>query len=152
MKPSMSAIELLTADHRAVQDLVAKYAVLAAKVGPAPDRKELAEQIFTMLIVHSSIEEELLYPAARDALPDFEALLDEARVEHETIRTMVAELQAMSPDEPLYDAKVRVLGEYVEHHAIEEEGQLFPKLRATPVDLEALGLALASRQEELLEA
>jgi hemerythrin superfamily protein len=148
----MSAIELLTADHRAVKELFEKHAALSAKVATAADRKELAEQIFTTLIVHSSIEEELLYPTARDALPDFETLLDDARVEHETIRTMIAELQAMSPDEPLYDARVRVLGEYVEHHAIEEEGQLFPKLRATPVDLEALGLALASRQEELLEA
>ena len=98
--------------------------------------------------MHATIEEELFYPAAREAEVDAD-LLDEAEVEHASAKELIAQIEAMSPDEDLYDAKVTVLGEYIDHHVKEEEGELFPKCRKSDMDLEGLGEALAARKQEL---
>ena len=114
----------------------------------ASEREALATEICRWLTVHATIEEELFYPAAREAEVDAD-LLDEAEVEHASAKELIAQIEAMSPDDDLYDAKVTVLGEYIDHHVKEEEGELFPKCRKSDMDLEGLGEALAARKQEL---
>jgi hemerythrin-like domain-containing protein len=104
-----------------------------------------------MLTVHATIEEEIFYPAARDAV-DEEPLLNEAEVEHQSAKDLIAQILASDSSDALYDAQVKVLGEYVNHHVAEEEGELFPKLREAVLDLEQLGAEMSARQEELLSA
>lgn len=146
----LDAIDLLTEDHRKVDELFEDY---DASKDEADDRakEERVAEICLELTIHASVEEEIFYPAAREALEseDDAETLDEAEVEHQTIKDLVEQLQAMSAGEELYDAKVKVLAEYVKHHVQEEEGELFPALRGGDADLEALGAELAQRKEEL---
>jgi hemerythrin superfamily protein len=141
------AVALLKADHREVDQLVQQFE------NARSDRKEaIARRICTALTVHAQIEEELLYPAARNVLdPDDMDLVDEADVEHASIKQLVAEVESASPSDALYDAKVKVIGEYVKHHVKEEERELFPKLRRTELDLKALGAQLAERKQALMQ-
>jgi hemerythrin superfamily protein len=149
--PPTDAIALLTNDHQEVKDLFEKYEDLAQTDSDDAQRKNLAEQICTMLTVHATIEEEIFYPAARDAV-DEESLLNEAEVEHQSANDLIAQILASDSSDALYDAQVKVLGEYVNHHVAEEEGELFPKLRKAVLDLEQLGAEMSARQEELLSA
>ena len=91
------------------------------------DRRSPSE-ICVTLTVHATIEEELFYPAAREAEVETD-LLDEAEVEHASAKDLIAQIEGMGPDDELYDAKVTVLGEYIDHHVKEEEGEMFPKCR-----------------------
>jgi hemerythrin superfamily protein len=148
---STNAITLLTNDHQEVKELFEQYKELAESDPDDGARKDLAEEICTMLTVHATIEEELFYPAARDAIDD-DSLLNEGEVEHQSAKDLIAQIQASDPTDPLYDALVNVLGEYVNHHVQEEEGELFPKLREADLDLKQLGAEMSARQEELLSA
>jgi hemerythrin superfamily protein len=143
------AIALLTQDHADVRSLFAEYDELATDQAEGEERQALAEQICAMLTAHATIEEEIFYPAARDAGVEAD-LLDEAEVEHASAKDLIAQIRAMSPDDDLYDAKVRVLGEYVDHHVDEEEGEIFPACRKAKMDLGGLGATLAERKSELL--
>ena len=146
------AITLLTNDHAEVNELFEQYKALADDDGSLDeDKQSLAEEICTMLTVHAMIEEEIFYPAARDAL-DEGKLLDEAEIEHQSAKDLIAQIQDADPGDPLYDARVTVLGEYVKHHVEEEEGELFPQVREAGLDLDALGAEMSARQEELLSA
>jgi iron-sulfur cluster repair protein YtfE (RIC family) len=103
------------------------------------------------LTVHAQIEEEIFYPAAREALGDEgEDLLNEAKVEHESLKKLIAKIEESGSDDELFEASVKVLGEYVEHHVKEEEGELFPKLRESEMDLAEVGEHLATRKKELM--
>ena len=144
------ATRLLADDHRDVKGLFATYRKLAQAGAPGEERRPLAEQICTLLTVHAALEEEIFYPAARQALPKEEDLLDEATVEHASAKDLIAQIRDMQPDLPLYDAKVVVLGEYIDHHVGEEEQELFPKCRASSMDLADLGIRLAARKDELI--
>lgn len=139
------AIALLEADHREVEDLFEDYESLTDPI----EKKALADRICLALKVHTQIEEELLYPPARDETGDGD-LIDEALVEHMGAKTLIAQIEAGLPGQPLYDAKVKVLGEQVRHHVEEEEQELFPEVRATNLDLQALGEKLAARKAELM--
>jgi len=77
-------------------------------------------------------------------------LIDEAFVEHSTVKNLIGEIEAMEVGEELYDAKVRVLAEMVKQHIKEEEEELFPELQSTKLDLAAVGKELAERKEELM--
>lgn len=143
------AIQLLTADHKEVKKLFKAYEKLVKSEADGSEKQALAEQICTMLTAHATIEEEIFYPAARAALEE-QDLLDEAEVEHASAKELIAQIQSMSPDEDLYDAKVTVLGEYIDHHVQEEEGEMFPKVKKAKLDLDGLGDELAARKEELL--
>ncbi len=143
------AIKLLKADHDEVDGLFKKYNKLASAEAADDERGPLAEQICLMLTVHATIEEEIFYPAARDAEVDSD-LLDEAEVEHASLKELIAQIRAMSPGDDLYDAKVTVLGEYVTHHVDEEEGEMFPKCRSSEMDLKALGAEMAERKQALM--
>jgi hypothetical protein len=147
-RPAVSrkdAIALLEADHREVDAMFEQYETLTDDA----DKKALAAKICLALKVHTTIEEELFYPPARKATGDGD-LLDEALVEHAGAKNLIAEIEAMQPGQPLYDAKVKVLGEQVRHHVEEEETELFPEVRDTDLDLDALGAKLAARKAELM--
>jgi len=150
-KESTDAIALLTNDHQEVKDLFERYEDLAQADSNDEEKKNLAEEICTMLTVHATIEEEIFYPAARDAIDD-ESLLNEAEVEHQSAKDLIAQIQASDPSDALYDAQVKVLGEYVNHHVEEEEGELFPRVKEADLDLDELGAEMGARQEELLSA
>jgi hemerythrin superfamily protein len=143
------ATMLLTRDHREVSRLFKQYEKLADAEAEASDRQALAEQICMLLTAHATIEEEIFYPAARQAEIESD-LLDEAAVEHASAKDLIAQIRAMTPDEDLYDAKVKVLGEYINHHVQEEENEMFPKCRKADMDLAGLSQQLSERKSELL--
>ena len=146
---AQDAIKLLKADHDEVEALFAQYEKQKKKNGG--QKYDLIDRICTALTVHAQIEEEIFYPAARDALDDDgDELLDEAEVERSSIKSLIQQLEAMVPNDELCDAKVKVLSEYVKHHVKEEEGELFPKVKKTDLDLDALGVELAERKAELM--
>lgn len=142
------AIALLKQDHRLVESLFDELE--NAEQG---EQSSLAHRACQLLTVHAQIEEELLYPAAKEAFEDEEEseLVYEAEVEHGTAKELIAKIEAMSGEEVEFPATVKVLGEYVKHHVKEEEGELFPKLKKTEVDLMDLGSRLAQRKFTLME-
>jgi hemerythrin superfamily protein len=148
-KAAPDAIQLLTAEHKEVKALFTQYQKLVDGDKGDDEKEALARQICLMLTVHATTEEEIFYPAARDAMED-DDLLDEAEVEHGSAKELIAQIEAASPDEPLYDAKVKVLGEYIDHHVKEEEGELFPKVKKAKLDLVQLGEQITVRKEELM--
>jgi hemerythrin superfamily protein len=146
---ALDAVQLLTAEHDEVKALFKEYQKLVDAEKGGAEKETLARQICLMLTVHATTEEEIFYPAARDAIED-EDLLDEAEVEHASAKELIAQIEGGTADEPLYDAKVKVLGEYVEHHVKEEEGELFPKVKKAKADLVKLGELIAARKAELM--
>jgi hemerythrin superfamily protein len=145
---TQDALELLDADHRAVRQLFQDYRELAANDAPEARRKALAEQICLELTIHAKLEEELFYPPVREAIRD-DDLMDEAEVEHAAAKDLMVQILSMDPHEELYDAKVTVLGEYIEHHVREEREEMFPKARRSGIDLLRLGERLRERKREL---
>lgn len=146
---NLNAIDLLTRDHKKVQKLFKDFEKLTQQ-DDEEGKQELAQQICAELTVHAQIEEEILYPACREVLSE-QDLLDEAEVEHASAKELIEQIEAMQAGEERFDAKVTVLGEYVNHHIKEEQKELFPKLEDSDLDLEALGQELADRKEELIE-
>ena len=143
----MDAIALLKADHRKVEELFAKF----KDEKSAKARKALATEICTELSVHATIEEEIFYPACREAVED--DLRTEAYVEHDGAKVLIAELAGSNPDNEFYDAKMTVLSEQIKHHVKEEEAPgdgFFAQARKGGVDMDALGEQLAARKAELL--
>jgi hypothetical protein len=130
------AFAFLMGQHRAVEKLFETY------------EEAEAQQICLMLAVHAKIEEELLYPAADDAIDD-EHLVDEAAVEHATAKDLIAQIETMQPGAHLYDAKMKVLSEYIAHHVEEEESELFPQMKKADIDLDAIGDRLEARANEV---
>jgi len=141
------AIALLKDDHKKVAALFAQYDKLGDRAHAA--KLKLARKICSELKVHAQIEEEIFYPATREALPKQDDLLDEAQVEHDGAKDLIAQLDAMQPGDDLFDAKVTVLSEYIKHHVKEEHEEMFPKVRKTDLDLKELGMRLAFRKAEL---
>lgn len=143
----MDAISLLKEDHREVSALFKKFE--AAKSG----KGAIAAEVCKLLTVHAEIEEEIFYPAARDALKEnkeAERLLDEAEVEHASAKDLIAQIQEIEEGEDRLNGKVAMLAEAIAHHVKEEENELFPKLSTTDLDLEELGQELQDRKTELL--
>lgn len=139
------AINLLRADHKEVKAYFKQYEGLDGDA----EKQALADKICLALTVHAQIEEEIFYPATREAIDD-DDLLDEAEVEHASAKQLIAEIQAMKAVDRLFDAKVTVLGEYINHHVEEEETEMFPEVRASDLDLKMLGAQLAERKAELM--
>ena len=111
-------------------------------------KSRLVQQICNQLMVHARVEEELFYPAIREAIDD-EDLMDEADIEHASAKELIAQLEELEPGDDHYDARVRVLGEYIDHHLKEEEGEMFVKARKADVNTEELGVQIAERKQEL---
>ncbi|MBK8817224.1 MAG: hemerythrin domain-containing protein [Methylococcaceae bacterium] len=144
------AVELLTTDHKAVKNLFETYQKLLNKASESKELSALANQICVALTVHAQVEEELLYPAMRKSF-DTQELIDEAAVEHATVKALIEQITSGNRRDSLYDAKVKVLGEYIDHHVKEEEGEIFPKAKKLKLDLHALGKAIAIRKAELMD-
>ncbi len=142
------AIKLLKADHAEVSEMFEKYENGRLS---AERKQKLAREICKALTIHAQIEEEIFYPAAREVeTRETEPMLDEAEVEHGSMKELIADIEAGSPaGDELFDARVKVLGEYVKHHVKEEEGELFPKVKKSRLDLRELGDRLTERKEEL---
>ena len=143
------AIELLTADHEDVKLLFNSYEDLVSDGGSAGDRVALATQICHALIAHTTAEEEIFYPAAREAIEQTE-LLDQAEAEHGNAKALIAQIQQMDPADVQYDATVMQLQEAVDQHVHEEEGELFPRVQESDIDLHLLGEQIAQRKDEVL--
>ncbi|MEO8673299.1 MAG: hemerythrin domain-containing protein [Tahibacter sp.] len=142
------ALGLLRSDHEEVTALFDRF-----ESAKRLDQKEkLAQTICRALKVHARIEEEIFYPALREARGDEETedMLNEADVEHSGAKKLIAEIEGSGADDPLFEARVKVLSEYIRHHVKEEQGDLFKAARDSDLDLVAIGEALAARKKELL--
>jgi len=140
------ALDLLIEDHENVKSMFEQYEELGERAHVS--KHKLALQICDALTRHTMIEEEIFYPAVRQAIKD-DDIMDEALVEHASAKDLVAQIQAMQPGDELFDAKVKVLSEMIDHHVGEEEGEMFPKVRKTKLDLEQLGAEMAARKEDI---
>lgn len=143
------AIELLESDHRKVEKLFAQYE--EEKEGDEDTKRPIAERICAELTVHAQVEEEIFYPWLRENLSEEDMeLVEEAFVEHASAKDLIAQLEGGEIDEA-YDAKVKVLSEYIKHHVKEEEDEIFPKVKDMSEELDELGQQMASRKAELAE-
>jgi len=145
-KVAPDAIQLLKKDHADVTALFTRYEDASER----DEKVGIAGDICRKLTIHALCEEELLYPAAHESLDD--DLVYEAEVEHQCAKDLIARIEDADPDDGNHDAMVKVLCEYVRHHVKEEEGEMFPQLKRSDIDLAALGLALAERRTELESA
>lgn len=148
VKPSaktQDAIALLRADHKLVSDLFEEY----EKSRSTSKKAQLVAKICTELSVHAQVEEEIFYPAVKAALKDKE-LVPEATVEHATVKDLIAQVEGVEPDGEMFDAKIKVLSEYVKHHVKEEHNEMFPKAKASSLDMAELGAQMAERKAALL--
>ncbi|HJV02042.1 MAG TPA: hemerythrin domain-containing protein [Burkholderiaceae bacterium] len=141
------AIAVLKADHANVKDLFEQYEQLGERAHAT--KKKLATRICLALTQHATAEEELFYPAVRDAIAECADQVDEALVEHGSAKELIAQILAMEEGDQLYDATVKVLSELIEHHVSEEEGEIFPKVQDSELDLVALGAAIAQRKAQV---
>jgi hemerythrin superfamily protein len=144
------AVTLLKNDHREVEGLFKKY----EQCESAEEKQQIAQQVCTALVTHTMLEEEIFYPACREKSDDEEAedALNEAQVEHDSAKLLIGDLLDEDPDEEFYDAKVKVLSEYIKHHVGEEEKPrdgIFAKAQKSGVDMSALGQRLQARKTEL---
>ena len=142
------AIALLKQDHRTVSALFEEF-----EKAEEEEQSAIAQRVCQLLTVHATIEEEILYPAAKEAFADEEEedLVNEAEVEHGSAKELIAKIEGMSSDDEHFKATVKVLGEYIKHHVKEEENELFPKLKKTELDLKELGGRLSERKYALME-
>ncbi len=140
------AVALLETEHREVEGWFDEY----EELDDDQEKLELAHKIFTALIVHTEIEETIFYPQVRDEIEE-DDLMDEAVVEHMTAKQLIGDIETARPTAKLYDAKVKVLGEYVKHHVKEEENEMFPKVRESDLDLEELRDEMMKKKEQLLK-
>jgi hypothetical protein len=143
------ALELLEADHRKVEGLFEQYE--EEKESGEETKRPIAERICGELTVHAQVEEELFYPWLRENLDDAEMeLVEEALVEHASAKDLIAQLEGAELDET-YDAKVKVLSEYIKHHVQEEENEIFEQVSDMQEELDELGQQMAARKAELME-
>lgn len=142
---AQDATTLLRADHKLVSGLFTEYEATKS----VARKKSLVAQICNELSVHAQVEEEVFYPAVKAALKDH-SLIPEAVVEHATLKELIAQVEGIEPDGEMFDAKIKVLSEYVKHHVKEEQNEIFPKAKSAGVDMTELGAQLAERKAELL--
>ena len=143
---SSNALSMLMKDHKDVKALFKQFEGFTDR--SIATKKKIVTQICDALIVHTYLEEEIFYPSVRAAIHD-DALMDEALVEHASAKALIAQLLDMNAGDDLYDAKVKVLSEQIEHHVREEEDEMFPKVLKTKLDLVALGAEMHTRKAEL---
>jgi len=142
------AIAVLEADHRAVEKLFTAFRKAADHDLEA--KATLAQRACEELSIHTMLEEELLYPAAQQALPDSDKIdVEEAYVEHFLVKTLISKFETLKAGDKGFDATFKVMSEMVEHHVEEEEQSLFPELRKSSCDLRTLGDKIAKRKAEL---
>lgn len=139
------ALAMLRADHEKVLEMFARYEGLRTE----GQKEKLAREICKEVSVHARLEEEIVYPAIRAAIQD-DALMDEAYVEHRSAKDLCAELEESGAGDELFDARVKVLGEYIKHHIKEEQNEMFVQVRKSEIDLKALAEQMRTRKQVLL--
>jgi hemerythrin superfamily protein len=139
------AIGMLKADHARVETMFDEF----EKSRKDSRKVQLAQLICMELKVHTALEEEIFYPAVREALGE-DDLLDEAEVEHASAKDLIRQIEGGSPQEDKWDAKVMVLGEYIKHHVKEEHSEMFPKARKSRLDLKVLAEQMSERRDQLM--
>jgi hemerythrin-like domain-containing protein len=145
--PPRDAIALLKQDHRTVSALFEEF-----EKADDEEQSAIAQRVCQLLTVHATIEEEVLYPAAKEAFDDEgDDMVNEAEVEHASCKELIAKIEGMGSDDEHFKATVTVLSEYIKHHVKEEENELFPALKKTDLDLKELGTRLADRKLALME-
>jgi hemerythrin superfamily protein len=143
------AIAMLKADHKKVKGLFADFEKLKSKGDAVEEKSALVTEICQELTVHAELEEAIFYPAVREAIKD-EELMKEAELEHAAAKDLIAQLEEMDPEDELYNSKVTVLGEQIDRHVEEEEGEMFVKAKKSKVDTDALGAQMANRKSALM--
>jgi len=143
------AIALLKQDHRIVEQLFEQF-----EEADDDQLQAIAERVCQLLTVHAQIEEELFYPPVKEALGEDEEdleLVNEANVEHQSAKELIAKIEGMTPEDENFKASVKVLGEYIKHHVKEEEQEMFPKVKKTELDLKEIGAQLNERKMALMQ-
>jgi len=143
------AIAMLKQDHRKVAQLFKQFETLGDADDAVEEKASIVKQICTELKVHAQLEEEIFYPAAREAI-DEEDLIDDAEAEHADAKELITQLESLQPDDDDYDEKVKLLNEEIDHHVDEEEGEIFPKVAEARVDTKILGQRMKKRKAELM--
>lgn len=139
------AIQLLKADHREVEKLFGQF----EKASGEARKMQLAQKICMELMVHTQLEEELVYPVSREFLKD-DDIVNEAVVEHQAAKDLIEQIRGMDASDEMFEAKVTVLQEQIEHHVEEEEKEYFPKLQKTDMDLKGIGEQMVMRKKQLM--
>jgi hemerythrin superfamily protein len=137
-------ITLLRADHKLVSTLFTEY----ENTRTISKKKLLVSQICTELSIHAQVEEEIFYPAVKKALKDKE-MIPEAMVEHATLKELISQIEVTEPNGEMFDAKMKVLSEYVKHHVKEEQNEIFPQVKSSKLDLDELADKITARKEEI---
>jgi hemerythrin superfamily protein len=136
--------ELLKTDHRRVEELFSSFENADKRTKP-----EIAEEVLTQLEIHAAIEEELVYPAIREAIDDHD-MVDKAKEEHHVVKLLIKELRKMDASEDEFAPKFKVLGEIVRHHAEEEEQEMFPQAEEANLEKVELGEKVVKRKDQLM--
>jgi len=147
VEPGLNALDVLKADHAAIRKLFTQYNK-AKKAGNDLVMQQTVAAICKALTIHATVEEEIFYRALRDSA-DADDQLDEAYVEHAHVEELVAQLEGSGLGSDLFEARVKVLSQYADHHFKEEEAAMFAKARKSSCDLLALGRRLIARMEDL---
>ena len=142
------AVQLLMDDHKKVKKLFKEFERIKDQDDAGEEKSALVQQICMELTIHTKVEEEIFYPVVRESI-DEEDLMDEADVEHAGAKALIQQLEDMKPEDDHYDAKVTVLGEYIDHHVKEEHEEMFPKAKKAKVDMVELGARIVERKAEL---
>ena len=148
-KAAQDAIALLKEDHAKVKKAFKEFEKLDHE--DTATLKEMVTMVCQDLKVHTAIEEEIFYPAVRAEIDD-DDLMNEAKIEHQSAKDLIEQLEQLEPDDPLYAPTFTVLAEYVEHHIKEEEGEMCPEVKKLALDLEDLARQMTERKEELMAA
>lgn len=146
---SQDAIKLLEADHREAEALFDHYEKVKEEAS-AQEKMKIAKKVCSALLIHMEIEEKIFYPQVRKKIDD-DDLMNESVVEHASAKDLIKQIGQLKPNDPMFDAKIKVLGEQITHHVEEEESEMFPKVKKAKLDLSLIGAELRKGQSRMRE-
>ncbi len=138
-RPVANAITQLLIDHNELQQMFTAF----ENTRSVNNKRFLVQRICTTVVVHAQLKEEIFYPAVESVLP-------KATPEHTTMKALVAHIQSLEPVAELVDGPIQVLAQEVNEHVSDLNDGLFPRVKASDLDLEELGNRMARRKAELI--